>query len=187
VFVAGNADIAFCRPEFMRQMIGAIKNHRPKTRKTYYLQSKRPECLQPFLKLLTDDFLLLTTLETNRDEGYQQVSKAPVPSERYRQFLALDYPRKAVTVEPVMDFDVQVFADWLIRLKPEYVWLGYDSGKNGLPEPTADKLVEFVRLLTKAGLRVKGKTLRGHIIPGIENTQPEQDPLVTAVDALRQV
>ena len=32
--------------------------------------------------------------------GYYQVSKAPPPSERYRQFLDLDYARKVVTIEP---------------------------------------------------------------------------------------
>jgi len=63
--------------------------------------------------------ILVTTLETNRDAGYGEVSKAPVPSERYRQFLDLEYPRKVITAEPLLDFDAEVFADWMAKIKPE--------------------------------------------------------------------
>ena len=30
-------------------------------------------------------------------------------------------------LEPVMDFDVPIFLDWIVALRPEYVWLGYNS------------------------------------------------------------
>lgn len=52
-------------------------------------------------------------METNRDQGYERISKAPPPTERFRQFLALDYPRKVVTIEPVMDLDLDTFAGWV--------------------------------------------------------------------------
>ena len=164
VFVCGNADICFCPPNFTRMIIGAIKARNlrhPET--TYFFQSKRPSCFEPFLAELPPNAILLTTLETNRDAGYETVSKAPVPAARYQQLRALNYPRKVVTIEPVMDFDVDVFAGWIIDLRPEYVWFGLNSRPQSvtLPEPSVGKMRAFIGLLADAGIRIKGKALRG--------------------------
>ena len=161
--MAGNGDLAFCPSEFIHQILDRIDKHRPRQPKTYYLQSKRPECLAPFIPRLTPNFILVTTLETNRDEGYELVSKAPLPSVRYQQFKALDWPRKVVTIEPVMDFDLEVFAGWIVDLKPEYVWLGLNSqpDKVQLPEPSPEKLRGLVRVLDEAGVEVRFKKTRG--------------------------
>ena len=171
VFVCGNADIAFCSPAFVKRIIDAIKNRKGRSAQTYYLQSKKPSCLEPFLKLLNKDFILLTTLETNRDKGYRKISRAPLPTKRYQQFLSLKYPRKAVTIEPIMDFDVNTLASWMIKIKPEYVWLGYDSKNCHLPEPSKEKLLEFVKILNKHKIAVLGKTLRGIKLPKVVKTQ----------------
>lgn len=162
VFVGGNGDLAFCPPDHFSRIIDVIKEHGAKhPNKVFYLQSKRPESFEPFLGLLPQSVVLVTTLETNRDEGYGAISKAPPPTERYRQFLALDYPRKVVTIEPVMDFDADVFSRMIVELAPEYVWLGFNSKtKPVLPEPNTDKLREFVRSLTEAGIPIRGKDLR---------------------------
>lgn len=167
VFACGNADISFCKPEHMHQIINRIKQHNERTNKTFYLQSKEPSCLEPFLSLLPKNVVLLTTLETNRDKGYEKISKAPVPSKRYRQFLALKYPRKVVTIEPMIDFDVQPFAKWIINIKPEYVWLGFNSKVKSvsLPEPSKEKVLQFVKILRKHNIKVRGKTLRGIKLP----------------------
>jgi hypothetical protein len=115
--------------------------------------------------------LLVTTLETNRDSDYGKWSKAPLPSERYREFLELDYPRKVVTVEPVMDLDVEVFAQWIVNLSPEYMWLGYNSRPKQVcvPEPSSGKLRKLVTALSKAGVQIRPKDLRG-IDVGITNS-----------------
>lgn len=163
IFVAGNGDLAFCIDEYTRRIIASIREHNKRCpEKVYYFQSKKPECLKPFLKEFPDNVILVTTLETNRDQGYLKVSKAPVPSERYRQFKALDWPRKVVTVEPVMDFDLDGFGQWLINLNPEYVWLGYNSRPREtiLPEPSRDKLRHLIDVLQGAGIEVRGKDLR---------------------------
>jgi protein gp37 len=159
VFTCGNGDISFCRPEFARQIIEAIKQ-RPK--KTFYLQSKRPAYFQQFLKELPSNVIILTTLETNRDEGYREVSKAPAPSIRYHQIKNLSYPRKVATIEPVLDFDLEIFASWIIDLNPEYVWLGFNSRPKQvrLPEPSEKKLGQFISELKLAGIEIKGKELR---------------------------
>jgi len=168
VFVCGNGDIAFCPAAFLRQMIEAIRTQNEKDEKkgysrVYYLQTKRPESLFDFVSELPANVVLVTTLETNRDEGYQLVSKAPPPSERYRQFLALDWPMKVVTIEPVMDFDHAEFLRWLVGLDPEYVWFGFNSRLESisLPEPATAKAQRFVDALADNGIEVRGKSLRG--------------------------
>ena len=166
VFVCGNADISLCKPAFTRQIIDRIKEqHRRCPNKTFYFQSKRPEYFAQFLPEFPDNVIVVTTLETNRDQP--AVSKAPVPSERYRQFLSLDYPRKVVTIEPIMDFDPGIFAGWIRKLHVEYVWLGFNSHPESvtLPEPKPETVEEFIGLLAEAGIEVRGKELRGLALP----------------------
>ena len=108
--------------------------------------------------------ILVTTLETNRDEGYRKVSPtAPLPTDRYEQFRALHYGRKVVTVEPALDFDVKVFSEWIIDLDPEYVWLGFNSHPKSvaLAEPPESKMKALMAKLSANGIKVKGKDLRG--------------------------
>ena len=179
VFVCGNSDLSFCKPEFIPQIIEAIKSKSDNRRRagknvqTFFLQSKQPECFKPFLSTLPENVILVTTLETNRDKDYAKYSKAPPPSKRYKQFLALDYPRKIVTIEPVMDFDVDIFSDSICRINPEYVWLGFNSRDKQvhLPEPTPEKMEAFAKAVSSQGIKIKGKHLRGLKLTGVEVTQ----------------
>jgi hypothetical protein len=95
VLVGGNGDISLCDPAYVAEILCTIKQSGRSS--TFYLQSKRPEFFHQFVDRLPANVILVTTLETNRDGGYAAVSKAPVPSDRYRQFKALNYPRKVVT------------------------------------------------------------------------------------------
>lgn len=165
VFVFGTGDIAFYDPSYVRRVIDSIEAHRPRKPKVYYLQSKAPACLKQYLPLLDDKYILVTTLETNRDKGYAEISKAPLPSVRFADFYALDYPRKVLTIEPVMDFDHDQMVRMVLDLKEQgsllYVWFGYDSKNCKLPEPSTEKAQRFVDALKGYGIEVRGKTLRG--------------------------
>ncbi len=168
VFVCGNGDVAFCGETYFREILRAIKDQNGKDEKkgferVYYLQSKRPAYLSKFIHELPPNAILVTTLETNRDDGYGLVSKAPPPSERYRQFKALQWPRKVVTCEPILDFDLDVFIRWIVELNPEYVWLGFNSRPKSvkLSEPSEAKVQELADALAGHGIEVRGKTLRG--------------------------
>ena len=167
VFVCGTGDISFCRESFVREIFEAIDNHRPRKKKTYYFQSKDPKCFNKYLDWFNtnqDRVILLTTLETNRDKGYEKISKAPLPSKRFKDFLELDYPHKVVTIEPVLDFDYADFLLWFVALDQqkclEYVWFGFDSKKCELPEPTILKAQGFVNQLKLWNIEVRGKSLR---------------------------
>jgi hypothetical protein len=124
--------------------------------------------------MLPRNVVLVTTLETNRDAGYAAIAKAPLPSKRYKQFLDLKYPHKIITAEPLLDFDVAEFAGWITKIKPEKVWLGYNSRECqvSLPEPAHKKIVELSGILLKKGIDVVGKDLRGLEMPeGVTRSQ----------------
>lgn len=135
--------------------------------KTYYFQSKNPVCFTQYLDWFLanqEKIILVTTLETNRDTGYRKISQAPLPTVRFGDFYDLDYLRKVLTIEPVLDFDLEDFVDMVLKLHEqgtlEYVWFGFDSKNCGLPEPSTEKAQKFVDILQNNGIEVRGKSLR---------------------------
>lgn len=159
IFVCGNSDISFCDPEFTDKIIDSIK--RKGKDKTFYFQSKNPEYFQQFINKFPNNVKLLTTLETNRNEGYNQISKAPLPSDRYQQFLNLDYSQKILTIEPIMDFDTEEFLDMVIHINPEYVYLGKNSRPKQvkLSEPSDEQIEYWIKLLEENNISVKKHTM----------------------------
>lgn len=170
VFVCSSGDISFATPGYMQRIIRAMHDN---PRAAWYLQSKRPGFFEPWLGGLPENTYLLTTLETNRDEGYAEVSNAPPPYERWGQFCRLQWLRKAVTVEPIMDFDVDEFAALLgvahgySSAANDHIWIGYNTTRHAAPIPEAspEKVAELLARLVDAGLDVRGKELRGLVVP----------------------
>jgi len=160
IFVAGNGDISFCPVEFIEQIINSIKGHKKK--KTFYLQSKQPKCFNPFIDMLPENVILLTTLETNRDKDYEKISKAPKPSQRFEQFLNINYPRKVVTIEPLLDFDLEIFLDMILQIDPEYVWIGLNTRPKQvqLPEPSKEKFDALYEKLQNNNIEIRHQTIR---------------------------
>jgi hypothetical protein len=162
IAVCGNSDISFCKPRFMHKIIEVMKQDEKKGR-VWLVQSKNPKCLEPYLSDFPKNTVLLTTLETNRDDGYDKVSKAPPPSVRYEMFRDLHYPRKIVVIEPIMEFDFGVFLNWILSIGPEAVYVGFESSRYEMPfsEPHMEKVLDFIVALKTSGVRVMTK----HLIP----------------------
>jgi len=108
---------------------------------TYLFQSKNPIRFKDFLELLPKNSIIATTLETNRN---LIVSEAPEVSKRYNDFFSIEYPRKMVSIEPIIDFDLDVFLRWIERINPEFVSIGADSKNNNLHEPNQDKIKKLI-------------------------------------------
>jgi len=163
IFAFGTGEISFYRKEFVEKAIDALIENlqRSKKEKIVYFQSKAPKCLSKYfdkLRRIRDKVVMLTTLETNRDEGYSDISKAPLPSIRYKDFLDLNWKRKIVTIEPIMDFDFDVFIEMIREISPEAAYLGFNSksDKVKLPEPSSGKfwkLAEELRKFTEVRLK----------------------------------
>jgi hypothetical protein len=65
--------------------------------------------------------------------------------------------KRFVTIEPVLDFDVDVLAGWIAEIRPEFLNLGADSKNNNLPEPTVEKIMALVNKLRGCGIELREK------------------------------
>lgn len=129
-----------------KNMILNVLDYCKKFQNTYLFQSKNPKRIGDFIDLLPKNSIIGTTLETNR--GYN-ISKAPQPPQRYRDFLKIDYPRKMVSIEPILDFDLDEFLVWIKNINPEFVSVGADSKNRDLQEPSPDKVHSLIIELNK--------------------------------------
>ena len=99
-------------------------------------------------------------MSNTRDGLYQGIAKDPLPSEHFEEFEKVSHPLKMVTIEPVVDFNLDTMLEWMKKIKPCMIWLGYDSGRNGLPEPELEKVKELHWELSKEGFIVILKITR---------------------------
>ena len=76
------------------------------------------------------------------------MGRTPLPEDR-SHFMSLYNFRKFVTIEPIMQFDLDKFIEMIISIKPEQVFIGADSGHNDLPEPTKDEVLQLIYELGK--------------------------------------
>jgi len=144
IFTVDMGDWFWLKPEWRRAILECIEKMPDRD---FLIQSKGPSCFHE------DDFpenvILGTTVETNRDDLTREISKAPPPSERIRAMIELKHPRKMITIEPILDFDLDEFARMIVSVKPWRVYVGYDShpDKNRLREPPLSKTKKLIKRL----------------------------------------
>lgn len=124
---------------------------------TYLFQSKNPARFIEWAREFPAHIILGTTIETNRDTG---ISKAPDASARADAMAEIIGVRKMISIEPVMDFDLQEMIDYIGQVQPEFVSIGADSKNCNLPEPSGQKVKELIseakkltKVKTKANLK----------------------------------
>ena len=145
--------------------IRRVLNHIRKFPNTWFLfLTKNPQRYHDFLDEIPSNAILGATIETNRDtyfqEGYSpRISRAPLPSRRYQAMKSLDWPLKFVSIEPILDFDLDVFTRWIEEINPFMVYIGYDNYGHRLPEPPLAKTMELIRRLEDFTLVIR-KTIR---------------------------
>jgi protein gp37 len=129
--------------EWIQKIIKAVY-YNPES---YYLfLTKNPARYFEFLDDFPRNLVLGATIETNRQ---YPVSNAPSPFDRYRAMANLPWKNKLISIEPVMDFDLETFLQWITKIKPAIVYVGYDNYGNKLPEPSMDKTLELIAELEK--------------------------------------
>jgi protein gp37 len=117
-----------------------------------------------YLGYLPRNVVLGCTIESNR---CFTLSTAPRQDERidWMKTLSIDYAatstrRRFISVEPILDFDLEAFSEAIIKIEPWAVAVGYDNYDNHLPEPSLEKTQQLISRLTEAGITVYRKTLR---------------------------
>lgn len=118
-------------------------NHCKKFDNTYLFQSKNPKAFIGYPVWDLDKIRLCTTIETNR--VYPEIMRnAPDPVVRAMEFRDIPIKEKYITIEPIMDFDLDSLLTMVYKCHPQQVNIGADSGKNNLPEPDKKKLCDFI-------------------------------------------
>lgn len=120
---------------------------------TYVFQTKNPKRYSDFTNY-PQNTIFGTTIETNRN--IPEIGNAPTPFERYNAMCHIQ-GRKFITIEPVLDFDVDILASWISQISPEFLNLGADSKDHHLPEPTVTKIIQFTEALKKMGIELREK------------------------------
>ena len=115
----------------------------------FLFQSKNPDGFVKFMKYFPDGrrTCLCTTIETNRI--YPEMGNSPNPLKRaiaMNQFM--EFPT-FVTIEPIMDFDLDEMVRLIKLCHPNQINIGADSGNNNLPEPSKEKIMELIDELKK--------------------------------------
>ena len=117
-------------------------NHTKKYNNKYLFQSKNPKRFKIFKSYYPELIKFCTTIETNR--FYPDIMcGSPRPENRIYAYI--DY----ITIEPIMDFDLDVMLEQLKYCSPDFVSIGADSKDHNLPEPSADKIHKLIKGLRK--------------------------------------
>ncbi len=120
--------------------------HCRKFNNKYLFQTKNPGRYFDFLKEFPNKTILGTTLETNK---YFNITNAPSTSLRYYEFMNIKKFKKMISIEPILDFHLDIFSFWIKRIKPEFVSIGADSKGHNLPEPSKEKIEDLISELKK--------------------------------------
>jgi DNA repair photolyase len=131
----------------------------------YVFQSKNPAGYFSVAADFPISTLFGTTIETNWP--MDRYSKAPAPRERAEALLKIKLHRRDkvfITIEPIMEFDLDILMGWIEEIQPEFVNIGADSKGCRLPEPSGQKIWMFIKELMKAGIQIKKKNNLGRLL-----------------------
>jgi hypothetical protein len=167
IFFPSSGDPAYATPQQWEKAIAYVRKYEPPAiRRTFLIQSKDPICFLQYE--FPENVILGTTIETDqiwffnnpsKYVSYDQISHAPFPIYRFHAMLNLKHERKEVTIEPILEFNLEVLPKWIRAINPEFVYVGYDNHNCKLPEPPLAKTKDFISILEEF-TEVRVKTLR---------------------------
>jgi protein gp37 len=155
VFVSDMGDLfgSWVPSEWITKVIDSVKQSPDSN---FLFLTKNPRRYFEFLELYPANTVFGATIESNRE---YPVSKAPTPAERYQSMADLPVRNKLISIEPIMDFDMETMTQWIREIGPVSVHVGYDNHNKGLPGPSLSKTMQLIEKL-EAFTDVKKLTLR---------------------------
>ena len=130
----------------------------------YLFQSKNPIRFLEMKAYLPKNVILGTTIESNTK--YNEMGNAPDVIDRARSLWALNFTgfKTMVTIEPIMEFNINSMFNLIDICKPEWVNIGANTNtKIKLQEPSLEKVNELIKKLcavTKVKIKWNLKRLR---------------------------
>jgi len=165
VFVSDMGDLFgdWVPKDWIKKVLECIKNN-PQT--IFLLLTKNPKRYLEFVDEFPPNCILGITIETNKDiintKKYSEISIAPKPSERIKWIKKLRKKWNGflmIAIEPIMDFDFELFYQFIKEILPTFVVIGKDNYKNNLPEPPDEKIEKFIEEINKITTIVIKKSL----------------------------
>ena len=157
IFVGSSCDcLADALPEeWISKMLEHLRKYPDNT---YLIQTKNPIAFNSWSGELPPGVIFGTTTETNRSTN--ELSKAPDTFQRYLWMKSITRI-KHVSIEPVMDFDLNDFTEWIRDINPRFVSIGADSKGHKLPEPSPEKLNKLIANLKQfTEVKIKPNLMR---------------------------
>jgi hypothetical protein len=132
-----------------------VLEHLRKYDNTYLLQSKNPKRFLDFIQMCPDKTIFGTTIETNRITDVVKNRIYPL------QLLTVHGYKTMVSLEPIMDFNLDALVALISITKPSFVSIGADSKGHGLNEPSWNKVQALIAELGKfTEVRIKDNLIR---------------------------
>jgi hypothetical protein len=165
IFFPKGGDVCYATIIEFKQMLAFIRSN-PQSR--FLIQTKRPKFLLKHCPL-PENVLVGITLESDLETyatpssilTYHEVSPRSTPLvERAAIFASIPHNHKSVTIEPILQFNLKKLLQLIRDINPEVVYVGYDTKKCKLPEPTLAETTALMNLLKKEGFTVRLKQIR---------------------------
>lgn len=147
IFVGSSTDM--WAKDVPEEWISGVLDHCKKFPDNKYLfQSKNPQRFTKFYDHFPENVILATTLESNQE--YPEIYKnSPSIMERYNSIQEISQYgiNIMLTIEPILDFDLDEFIEMIKTINPSQINIGADSGGHKLPEPSKDKIMKLIEAL----------------------------------------
>lgn len=145
IFVGSSCDMF---AEYIRhEWVCKTLEHCRKYDNKYLFQTKNPASFLNYFRdynIIPRNSTICTTIETNKWIP-QIMNKSPFPHQRAANMALLKHFDKYVTIEPILDFDLEEMLEMIKVCEPIQVNIGADSGGNKLPEPSKEKLLALIK------------------------------------------
>lgn len=162
IFVGSSNDMF--SSDIPKEWIQRTLEHCKKFDNKYLFQTKNPERIMDFD--LPQNSVVCTTIESNR--FYPEImNNCPKPIDRVEGMSRIHLP-KYVTIEPILDFDMDEMVDLIKKCDPIQVNIGADSGNHKLPEPDKEKVLQLIKGLeefSKVKMKKNLKRIVGRNLP----------------------
>jgi len=144
----------------------------------YLFQTKNTIRLYEFKSYFNEMHVVLgTTIESNRvhKDFMGNTIHPAIRAQQLVDFKTTDKLKKMVTIEPIMDFDVEELTNLIKICEPEWINIGADSKNHNLPEPSPEKIRALIKNIAKfTDIKGKHNLRRIVVIPETEAHREEK-------------
>lgn len=129
----------------------------------YLLQSKNPARFTKYNLVEKLDAIFACTIESNRNHP---VSDAPLINERVEAMARLTLP-KMISIEPILEFDLDKMVEIIDTIKPIKISIGADSQGCLMEEPPTYKLEKLIQAIRERKIDLCVKSNLKRLMDGV--------------------